>query len=126
MMNWIMALVCAGLVALSTGSAQADELDKLDKFLLGAGWSLLAVDAGQTAYIFDHPERGHREGNPVLRELGPDGVVPYFAAWGGIMYYAGKKLPSGWRKVAYVAIIAIELWAINNNIGTGVQFQLPF
>ena len=84
--------------------------------------ALLAADYAQTLEIAKHPDQ-FWEMNPILgRHPSEDRVHAYFLTWLAINWLVGDRLPERVSKPFYYTMLAVESWAVTNNISAGIRF----
>jgi len=87
---------------------------------------LLIVDHSETLYIATHPDEYYEKWNKMIPKYPSTGDVNrYFfvvtVALNGLVYV----LDDVWSDRLMVAVEAVEVLAIGNNIGVGIKFSLP-
>jgi hypothetical protein len=112
--------LCVLLVAVPSWAGE--KWDKADKALFGTFITLNVLDALQTNYIFDNPDE-FREKNPILRSLGEDFVVPYFAAVTAGAYLVADQLKPKHRKTFLTIMNAVQIYTVGRNVYIGVGFS---
>ncbi len=83
-----------------------------------------AIDAIQTVYIFN--DTNIREVNPILKQIGKPGIMPYFFILGISEYYIANYLSHRWRKIFLSGIVIGNAFTIIHNERLGVKVAIPF
>lgn len=121
----VVAVGLCGLDPLTGSSAQGLELfqgwDNTSKVMYVTGVTLLTVDYFQTRSIVKDPL--YEERNPVLDNIGEDGIALYFSGWVIGSYVVADWLPQNYRRTFLGILNSVEIYAVGNNLSVGVRMN---
>ena len=115
------------LILLLSCPAQAGEWTKQDTYREAAYLALHVIDASQTIYIAEHPEKYCEKNRLFFSEHPSKGEVYWKFAAGAVAHVAisyglKKYAPDGWSEAFQWVTIGVEVGAVANNARIGIGF----